>query len=312
MTAETADADDAGDAAAAADRRRRSLIRELPLLLVIALVIAIVIKTFVVQVFVIPSGSMQDTLDRGDKIVVNKLVYHFRAIQPGDVVVFDGTGSWDPVQPASALTPGLATRIYDDTLRKVVDAVGGLFGSPLDQTDYVKRVIGVPGDHVVCCNARGLITVNGVALDERSYLFPGNRPASTPAGEPGRFSITVPAGYLWVLGDHRAISDDSRGHQADPGNGMVPEDKVIGRAFVIAWPPSRWRILPIPPTFDRPGIARAESAARAAYVPVAAGAVVAVPFIARYRRTPRRQRSGKAEAGTFLTRSRRGGRIGSA
>jgi signal peptidase I len=298
VTAETADA---GGAPAAAGRRRRSLIRELPLLLVIALVIAIVIKTFVVQAFVIPSGSMQDTLDLGDRIVVNKLVYHFRAIQPGDVVVFDGTGSWDPAQPAAAPSPGLATRIYDDTLRKVFDAVGSLFGSPLDQTDYVKRVIGVPGDHVVCCNARGLITVNGVALDERSYLFPGNLPASTPAGEPGRFAITVPPGYLWVLGDHRAISDDSRGHQADPGNGMVPEDKVIGRAFVIVWPPSRWRILPIPATFGHPGIARAGSAARAAYLPAAAGAVIAVPFLARYRRRPRRQRSGKRKRGHSAT-----------
>ena len=308
----TADTADAGDAPAAAGRRRRSLIRELPLLLVIALVIAIVIKTFVVQAFVIPSGSMQDTLDLGDRIVVNKLVYHFRAIQPGDVVVFDGTGSWVPVQPTAALSPGLATRIYDDTLRKAFDAVGSLFGAPLDQTDYVKRVIGVPGDHVVCCNARGLITVNGVALDERSYLFPGHRPVSRPAREPGRFTITVPTGYLWVLGDHRAISDDSRGHQADPGNGMIPDNKVIGRAFVIAWPPSRWRILPIPATFGQPGIARAGSAARAAYLPAAAVAVVAVPLMARYRRTRRRQRSGKERAGTFLTRSRRGGRIGSA
>jgi signal peptidase I len=320
VTAETADA---GDRPVSAGKGSRSLIRELPLLLLVALVIAIVIKTFVIQPFVIPSGSMQDTLGLGDRILVNKLVYHFRAIQPGDVVVFDGTGSWDPAQPAAVPSPGLATRVYDDTLRKVFDAVGSLFGSPLDQTDYVKRVIGVPGDHVACCNARGLITVNGVALDERSYLYPGNQPASSPAGQPSRFTITVPPGYLWVLGDHRAMSDDSRGHQADPGNGMVPESKVIGRAFVIAWPPSRWRILPIPATFGQPGIAKAGATARAAYLPATAVTVSAVPILWGYRKKWRRrarvgtcaipeQDSGNAEAGTFPARCRAGGRIGSA
>jgi signal peptidase I len=300
----------------------RSLARELPILLVVALVVAVVIKTFVVQAFVIPSGSMQDTLDIGDKILVNKLVYHFRPIQPGDIIVFDGTGSWDPAQPATAPAPGLAARGYDDTLRKVFDAVGSVFGSPLDQTDYVKRVIGVPGDRVVCCNAQGRITVNGVALDERSYLYPGNQSASAPAGEPSRFSITVPPGYLWVLGDHRAISEDSRGHQADPGNGMIPESKVIGRAFVIAWPISRWRILPIPATFDQPGIASTGRAAGAASVRAAAGAAVVVPVLACYRRRRRRARCdqdalpeqtrGNAEAGTFRARRRPCGRIGSA
>ena len=273
--------------------------------------IAIVIKTFVVQAFVIPSGSMQDTLDIGDKILVSKLVYHFRPIQPGDIVVFDGTGSWDPAQPAVRPAPGLATRLYDDTMRKAFDAVGSVFGSPLDQTDYVKRVIGVPGDHVVCCNGMGLMTVNGVALDERSYLYPGSQPASAPPGEPSRFSLTVPAGYLWVLGDHRAISVDSRGHQADPGNGMVPENKVIGRAFVIAWPPSRWRILSIPATFGQQGIVRAGSAAGAAYLPATAGVAAGVPLFFGYRRMRRRRNPRKPDTGTFRARRRPGGRIGS-
>jgi signal peptidase I len=282
-----------------------------------------VIKTFVVQAFVIPSGSMQDTLDIGDKILVNKLVYDFRPIQPGDVVVFDGTGSWDPAQPVAGPAPGLVARSYDDTLRKVFDAVGSVFGSPLDQTDYVKRVIGVPGDRVACCDAQGRITVNGVPLDEHSYLYPGNQSASAPAGEPSRFRITVPSGYLWVLGDHRAISDDSRGHQADPGNGMIPESKVIGRAFLIAWPASRWRTLPIPATFGQPGIASPRGAAAAAYVPTAVGAAVLVPFLACCRRKRRRharshqralpeQTSGNDAAVTFRARCPPFGRIGSA
>jgi signal peptidase I len=234
-------------------RRNRSFWRELPLLIVVAVVIALLVKTFLVQAFFIPSGSMENTLRIDDKVLVSKLVFHFRPIQPGDIVVFNGAGSWNaPVSAPTSRDPLVA--LYDATLRPLVDDLGGLFGSAPGQTDYVKRVIGVPGDHVACCNAQGDVTINGVALHERSYLYPGNTPGEAPEGEPGHFRLTVPPGRLWVLGDHRAISDDSRGHEMDPGNGTIPESAVVGRAFVVVWPPSHWRVLRIPATFLQPGI----------------------------------------------------------
>jgi signal peptidase I len=117
------------------------------------------------------------------------------------------------------------------------------FGHPGDI--LIKRVIGLPGDKVACCDAQGRVTVNGVPLTEQSYLYPGDAPSEI------RFNIVVPPGRLWVMGDHRLISDDSRNHLGEPGGGTVPENAVIGRAFVIIWPISRWRILPIPATFER-------------------------------------------------------------
>jgi signal peptidase I len=254
--------------------RHWSAWREVPILIVVALVIALVIKTYVVQPFFIPSSSMEDTLLVGDKVLVNKLVYHFRPIHRGDIIVFDGEGSWLPAQSTAPSSDPLV-HAYDVTLRPLFHSIAGLFGTPTDETDFIKRVIGLPGDHVACCNAEGLVTVNGVPLHESSYLYPGAAPSLI------RFSITVPPGRLWVMGDNRQISDDSRMRQFDPDHGTVPENMVIGRAFVIVWPPSQWRILSIPGTFDQAGLDRTVSgtaSAAASSLPLAAGAVVAVPL----------------------------------
>jgi signal peptidase I len=299
---------DETDAGQAQHRRPRSRSgwRELPVLIIVAIVIALVIKTFIVQPFFIPSSSMEDTLLIGDKVLVNKLVYHFRPIEAGDIVVFNGAGSWDPATPPSKGSSNIVARAYDDTLRKLFDAIAGLFGTPVGQTDYIKRVIGVPGDHVVCCNRQGLVTVNGVPLHEKSYLYPGAAPSTI------KFNIVVPPGRLWVMGDNRAISDDSRLRQSDPGHGTIPENMVIGRAFMVVWPPSQWKILSIPSTFDQPGIdkpadsAAARAASRAAeqrataellgvpvrpsnsYLPMTVGLAGAVPITWLQRRARRR------------------------
>jgi signal peptidase I len=287
--------------AATSPKRRMSTWRELPVLIVVALTIALVIKTFVVQPFFIPSSSMENTLLIGDKVLVNKLIYHFRSIQPGDIIVFNGDGSWDPNPVPAKPAPDPLVHAYDVTLRPLFHSIAGLFGTPLGQTDYIKRVIGVPGDRVKCCNAQGLVTINGVPLHEQSYLYPGAAPSNI------HFNIVVPAGRLWVMGDNRALSDDSRLRTSDPGGGTIPENKVIGRAFVIVWPPSHWRILPIPSTFNQPGINKhsaangqaAQSAAaaqlpgtavrpEAPYLPLTVGVTGALPLTWLQRRVRRR------------------------
>jgi len=193
--------------------------------------LTVLTRAFAVEAFRIPSGSMADTLRAGDRVLVNKLVYRIRGIDRGDVVVFSGQGSWDPVPPAPPSGP----------VPTVLRAAGMTSGG----TDYVKRVIGLPGDRVSCCDARGRITVNGLPLSEQSYLYPGNRPSAQ------QFSVTVPPGRLWVMGDHRLNSSDSRYHGDDPGDGTIPESAVIGRVFLVVWPPAQLREIPIPPTFTQ-------------------------------------------------------------
>ncbi len=188
--------------------------------LVIAFVLMVIVRTLLVQTFSVPSTSMQPTLEPGDRILVNRLV-RGPSIERGDVVVFDGTGSWGP--PAGATdVGGLRAR-----LQAVLSWIS--FGSG---ADYVKRVIGVPGDHVVCCDVDGRITVNGIPLAE-PYLYPGDEPSAT------RFDVTVPAGRIWVMGDHRSVSADSRSKLGRPGGGMVPLDDVVGRAWLRYWPTDR-------------------------------------------------------------------------
>src|SRR5262249_12765547 len=182
-------------------------------------------------------------------------VYDFRSIHRGDIVVFNGDASWDPVPARPA---PLISRLWD--------SISGLFGTAPGVHDYIKRVIGIPGDHVACCNRHGQVTVNGVPRREKSYPYPGDAPSTQ------KFSIIVPPGRLWVMGDHRSVSWDSRGHMSDPGNGTVPADHVVGRAFVIVAPISRWRILPIPATFQQPQLTASAAASPGQNAPREPGA----------------------------------------
>ncbi len=217
---------------------------EVPAIIVVALLVVFFLKTFVVQAFYIPSGSMENTLQVGDRVVVNKVVYHLRPVQRGDVIVFDGSGIFTPeVSPDESGGPFVV----------IGRTVGSLFGlAQPSERDFIKRVIGVGGDRVVCCNSQGQITVNAVALNENAYLYGKNPPSRQP------FDVIVPDGKLWVMGDHRSASADSRAHMGDPGGGFVPLDRVLGRAFAVVWPLSDAQVLEVPSTFDQPGLTQAD------------------------------------------------------
>ena len=253
-------------------KKKKSFGRELLTIVVAAAVLTLLVKAFVVQVYRIPSGSMENTLQVGDRVLVNKVVYHFRGIARGDVIVFSGQDSWGPDAPPPSSDP--VVRIFDDVL-------SGIWLQD-NQTYYIKRVIGLPGDHVACCTD-GKVTVNGVPLSEGSYVYPGNPPSSV------KFSEVVPAGHLWVMGDHRSDSEDSRYNTGDPGGGAIPENQVVGRAFLIIWPPSQIRDLPIPSTFQQAtlSVAAAEPVAGAA-----AAGVIGVPLLLLRRRRSRRREEG--------------------
>jgi len=205
--------------------------QELGLLLVVALVLAVVVKAFLVQAFYIPSASMNDTLVENDRILVEKPSLWWGSPHRGDVVVFADPGGW--LDPAESRPP-------TNPVTRALEAVG------LHPTGghLVKRVIGVGGDRVTCCDSAGRVSVNGVALHERSYLAPGAAPSTDD------FDVRVAPGYLWVMGDNRGDSADSRAHLGDPGGGQVPVDDVVGRAVAVVWPVGHATVLHRPATFD--------------------------------------------------------------
>ena len=199
--------------------RKGSVLREFPILVIVALAVSLVIKSFLVQFFYIPSGSMENTLQINDRVAVNKIPFISNSIKRGDVVVFRDPSNWLP-EP------------YVDNQNKIIAKIKdglvlvGVLPNPAKQY-LVKRVIGVAGDNVV--GKDGVVTINGKKTTE-PYIFAGNKASELD------FNVTVPEGKIWVMGDHRGASADSRYHQDDVNNGFVPESKVTGRVLGIIWP----------------------------------------------------------------------------
>ena len=242
-------------------KKQRSFWKELPLLIGIALVLALLIKTFLVQAFSIPSDSMQNTLQQGDRVLVDKLTPWFGS-EPdrGEVVVFHDPDKWLAGEPAP----------NPNAIQTALSWIGLMPSA--EEKDLIKRVVGVAGDTIEC-KGTGPLKVNGKALNE-PYVYAGNTPCSVD-DQGGQFKVTVPKGKIWVMGDHRQNSLDSRYHQQDQHQGFVPVGNVVGRAIVIAWPPTRWNTLPVPDTFGQ-GLGAA--------APGALGLAGAVPLVLWRRR----------------------------
>jgi len=224
-------------------RRRGAarFVRDILIILVVALLASFLIKTFLIRSFYIPSGSMQNTLQIDDRIMVNELAPKLVPLSNGDVVVFEDPGGWlpAPVDDSSPL----------DTVLSVI----GLAASDSDN-HLIKRVIGLPGDTVACCDPFGHLMVNGVPLEEPYAVLP----TTTSPAAPATFEVVVPDGKIWVMGDNRYNSKDSVFHRDENAGGFVPIANVVGTAFVINWPASRWSFIGNYPMVFREAIANAD------------------------------------------------------
>ncbi|MFB8893019.1 signal peptidase I [Microbacterium plantarum] len=213
-------------------RRLGLLLRDVLVIVAIALAVSFLVKTFLVRSFYIPSGSMERTLLKDDRILVDQLTPRFGGYARGDVVVFRDPGGWLPPTVEQARPPLV------EGMDWVLSVVG--LSAPDSKDHLIKRIIGMPGDHVVCCNAVGQITVNDVPIDESAYVSLADG-QSAPQEVP--FDVTVPENSLWVLGDNRDHSRDSRYNRDQPSQGFVPLDNVVGRAFLITWPLDRFGLI---------------------------------------------------------------------
>jgi len=213
------------------------MLREVVIIVGTALVLSIIVRTFLLQAFYVPSESMEDTLLTNDRIIASKITTTITGVNRGDVVVFRDPGGWLPDPPK----PGGVRGVITEALTFV-----GLLPSNTGQ-DLVKRVIAVGGDRIQCCDARGRIVLNGVPLDESSYIKPGDTTDQVS------FDATVPAGSVFVMGDNRSNSRDSRYHLED-NEGGVPVDNVVGKVVVVVWPLARIKTIGTPEDFLNPKI----------------------------------------------------------
>jgi signal peptidase I len=218
-------------------RRKRTFLQEFPVLIVVALVVSLFIKTFVVQFFFIPSGSMENTLQIDDRVAVNRIPFIGNDIKRGDVVVFRDPDNWLPAADMGD-SPFVIAKV------KAALVAVGVLPNPAKQY-LVKRVVGVAGDRVICCTTTGQITVNGQEMIE-PYVFAGNVPSDM------NFDVTVPKGKLWVMGDHRGASSDSRFHQEDINKGFVPLNRITGRVLAVIWPIKNISLVPNVDALNQP------------------------------------------------------------